>query len=317
MFALSRLWTAGAIAGFLGGGRIVGDAGRAVRAVAPLEAAEPGALAFCSATEVAAALQQIGAAKTDIVVVARESLALESAADDRTLLMVVNPRRAFIQFSVHAFPADAIADGVSPLASIAPSARLGAAVSIGPFAVVEDGAEIGAGCRIGPHVQIARSVHIGPRAQIQGRSTIGMIGTANERESDGRFVSLPHLASVRIGADCQIGPGTTIARGTLRDTMIEDGCIVGAQVNIGHNCRVGRHCFIGTGAILTGSSSLAEQCWLGPGTMIANRVRVGRGTTIAIGSVVVRDCGEDLYLAGNPARALPHTTRFNQQGDKH
>ena len=316
MFALPTAWTASKVADFVGGCTVAGRTDIAVEGIAPIADAGPGCLSFCSATEMASARTQVAKASPNSIILVASSLDWSGLSADRTLIIHPRPRYAFIKFASGTFSAaDRIASGVSPLASVSGKAHIGKDVAIGPFTVIEDDARIGDGCQIGPQALIARGTHLGTGVMVQGRSTLGMVGTSNERDVDGSFIALPHLAGVRVGANCRIGASTTIARGTLRDTVIGEGSIIGSQVNIGHNCDIGRHCFIAAGAIMTGSSSLGDQSWLGPGAMLANRVCIGRDTIVAMGSVVVRDCGDGLYMAGNPARAVPHATRFNATGE--
>jgi len=293
---------------------IFGNRDAMVQAVAPITTAQEGCLTFCSAVDAGVASEMVKATPPGVVVAVRPGLDLGDLATDRTLLATSEPRRWFIAAVRYLYPFEHDNfSGISPLAHVSASARVGDNVTIAPFAFVDDEVEIGNGCHIGSGVRIMAGTRLGERVSVQANSVIGMIGLAGERADRDNFIMQPHLAGVVVGDDCRIGPCTTIARGTLQDTLIGRGCIIGSQVNIAHNCTVGNDVLISVGVILTGSAIVEDCCWLAPGVTVANKVRLARWTTVGLGSVVVRDTATEDFVAGNPARLMPHRSRFNKR----
>lgn len=259
-------------------------------------------------------MAMVKATPPGVIVAVRPGLGLDDLATDRTLLVTAEPRRWFISAVRYLYPFKCSEfSGISPLAYVSSSARVGDKATISPFAFVDDEAEIGDGCYLGPGVRIMAGTRLGARVSVQANSVIGMIGLACERSDQDSFTMLPHLAGVVVGDDCRIGPCTTIARGTLQDTLIGRGCIIGSQVNIAHNCTVGNDVLISVGVILTGSATVEDCCWLAPGVTVANKIRLAPWTTVGLGSVVVRDTAAEDFVAGNPARLMPHRGQFNRR----
>lgn len=310
MFPLAAPVTIDTLLDLGGTGTVAGSRDIQITAISTIDASSAGCLCFCSATDRDQARAMVAAAAPGSVVVAGLDLGLEHAAPHLMLVLTPEPRRWFIRAVRALVPLkDTCTEGVHPMAWVSHLARIGSDVTIGPFASVEDGAEIGAGSVIGPGARIMAGVHIGARVSVQANAVIGMTGLACERDEGGHFIMLPHLAAVVIGDDTRIGPCTTVARGSLRDTLIGQGCIIGSQVNIGHNCTIGDDCFLSAGAVLAGSCDLGAGCWIAPGVTILNKVRLGPRTTVAIGAVVHRPSNEGDFLAGNPARVVPRPQR--------
>jgi UDP-3-O-[3-hydroxymyristoyl] glucosamine N-acyltransferase len=192
--------------------------------------------------------------------------------------------------------------GVHPLAVVHPSARLGARVLVGAGSVVGEGAEIGDGAVLHPRVSVgARSkvgkdsvlfpgvvlyqdVSLGERVRVHANSVIGAdgFGYVQEKTSRGvKHVKIHHLGGVRIGNDVEIGASTTIDRGTLGDTIIENGCIIDNQVQIGHNCHLEEGVIICGCVGMAGSAHVEKFALIAGFTAVANKVRIGAGAQVA------------------------------------
>jgi len=164
--------------------------------------------------------------------------------------------------------------GISPLASIASSATLGANVAIGPFTTIADdvvlgdgvvvfqnvsieaGTTIGDGTIIYPQVSIYDRSIIGKRCIIHSGVVIGADGYGFATEG-GRHHKIPQIGIVRIGDDVEIGAGSTIDRAALGETIVGDGTKIDDQVMIAHNVKVGRHCLLVAQVGIAGSTELA------------------------------------------------------------
>ena len=143
-------------------------------------------------------------------------------------------------------------DGIAPSAIIDPSARLEDDVIVDPLAVIGPEVEIGAAPSSAPErssVPGSRSAAIAMSAPI-ARSSAALIGNnvliypgCSIGQDGYGFVffgpeghlKVPQTGRVVIQNDVEVGAGTTIDRGSLRDTVIGEGTKIDNQVQIGHN----------------------------------------------------------------------------------
>ena len=217
-------------------------------------------------------------------------------------------------------------EGVSPRASVSPTARLGTDVAIGEFAVVSEEAEIGdgaviypnvyvgSGCRIGPrtvlhaNVSVHHGVRIGADCVIHYNAAIGAEGFGFIQR-DGRNVKLAQIGTVIIGDRVEIGALTTVDRAMLDATVIEDGVKIDNHCHVAHNCRVGAE------SIMAGSAKLAGSVRLGRGVIVAvdvgirDHVTVGDGAVLGARSGVWKDVEPGAVLLGSPARPIREARR--------
>lgn len=103
-----------------------------------------------------------------------------------------------------------------------------------------------------------------------------------------------------LGEGCQILPGVIIQPGAAigRDTIINTRAV------IEHDCRIGAHSHIAPGAVLCGNVQVGSRAHVGAAAVIRQGLRVGDDAMVGIGAAVVKDVGDGLTVAGNPARAL-------------
>ncbi len=226
--------------------------------------------------------------------------------------------------------------GIHPSAIIHPKARLGKGVSIGPHVVVREAADIGEGvvlqagvsvgarAKIGagsvlfPNVVVYQDCKIGERVRIHANTVIGAdgFGYAQEKiETDQgpsvRHVKIHHMGAVQIGNDVEIGASTTIDRGTLGDTVIENGCILDNQVQIGHNCHLEE------GVIICGCTGLAGSVHVGKFAVlagfvgVANKMKIGAGARVAAYSAIQGHVPAGVTWGGIPG--MPHRSWLRTQ----
>lgn len=208
--------------------------------------------------------------------------------------------------------------GVSPAAMVHPSAQLGSNVTIDPFAVVGPSARIGAGsvicahavigpgvqvgedCAIGPHCAVTHAC-LGDRVIVHAGCGIGQDGYGYVRTAE-RHTKIPQVGRVVIHSDVEIGSGTRIDRGGIRDTIIGEGTKIDNLCQIGHNCVVGRNCIIVAQCGLSGSVTLEDGVVLGPRTGIIPHITVGKDAITASRSTVYEDIPAGQYWGGFPAK---------------
>ncbi|MGA9335716.1 MAG: UDP-3-O-(3-hydroxymyristoyl)glucosamine N-acyltransferase, partial [Rudaea sp.] len=212
--------------------------------------------------------------------------------------------------------------GIHPSAVIAPGATIAAGASIGPHCVIEDAANVDTGAVIGAHcivgercrvgaqsnliarVTLVRDVVLGKRVRVHPGAVIGAdgFGIAFDRQAgDGGWVKVPQLGGVRIGDDCEIGANTTIDRGALDDTVIEEDVRMDNQIQIAHNVRIGAHTAMAGCAAVAGSASIGRYCLIGGGAGILGHLTVADRVTITARTLVTHS----IHAAGEYSSGVP------------
>ena len=194
--------------------------------------------------------------------------------------------------------------GVGPYVTIGANAVIGERVAIGAGSVVGDGCHVGNDTRLHPNVTLYADCRIGERGIVHSGAVIGADGFGMAEE-DGRWLKIPQIGRVVIGNDVEIGANTTIDRGALDDTVIEDDVKLDNQIQIAHNCRIGAHTAIAGCAGIAGSTHLGRNCRIGGAAMISGHLHIADGTTIS-GATQVFDSihAPGVYTSTFPA--LPH-----------
>ena len=208
--------------------------------------------------------------------------------------------------------------GIHPAASIAPGSTLHPSAAVGAGCVVEEGAAIGSqvvlgpGCYIGrgatigdgsrltANVTVCHGSVIGKRVQIQPGVVIGGdgFGLANDQ---GVWIKIPQLGRVVIGDDVEIGANTTIDRGALDDTVIEDGVKLDNQIQVAHNVRIGAHTVIAACTGISGSTRIGRRCVIGGGVGIVGHLEIADDVQITGMSFVHKSLPEaGVYSSGTP-----------------
>jgi UDP-3-O-[3-hydroxymyristoyl] glucosamine N-acyltransferase len=299
----------------LAGAVLEGDGGVRIFTVATLESAQAGAIAFLANPKYRA---QLATTQASAVILAPGVPA--PAALPR--LVTRNPYATYAKVAAVLHPATAALPGIHPSAVVDPRAHVAATASIGPLAVIGRDAVIGERVRIGPGCVIGESAAIGEdgwlyanvtvyprcvigaRAMIHGGAVIGADGFGMAEEA-GRWLKIPQLGRVVIGADVEIGANTTIDRGAIDDTLIEDDVKLDNQVQIGHNCRIGAHTAIAGCVGIAGSARIGRNCKIGGAAMIAGHLDIADGTIISAATQIYNSITEPgIYTSTFPA--LPH-----------
>ncbi|MDN3609254.1 UDP-3-O-(3-hydroxymyristoyl)glucosamine N-acyltransferase [Vibrio ostreicida] len=293
------------------GGELWGDASAVISKVAPMDKAQLGDVTFLSDSKYAKYLSDCQA--TVVMVKAEhKDLCCNNA------LVVSDPYVAFARVVQAMDTTPKPAEEIAPNAVIADDAVIGKNVAIGANAVIEscvklaDNVAVGPGCFIGKNVQIGENtklwsnvsvyhdVTIGSSCLIQANTVIGSdgFGYANEK---GEWIKIPQLGSVRIGNRVEIGACTTIDRGALDDTIIEDNVIIDNQIQIAHNVHIGYGTAMAGGTIVAGSTKIGKYCVLGGGCVVNGHIEITDGVTITGMGMVMRGIDEKgIYSSGVP-----------------
>ena len=246
------------------------------------------------------------------------------APEGVTVLRIRKPYDAFVAVARKLYgealrPTSVFATvGVSPGAMVHPSAELGSNVTVDPFAVIGPSARIGSGTLVGAHTVIGPGVEIGndcaignncsvthtnvgDRVIIHPGCGIGQDGFGYVMGAAGH-TKIPQIGRVVIHSDVEIGSGTRIDRGGIRDTVIGEGTKIDNLCQIGHNCIIGRHCIIVAQCGLSGSVTLEDFVILGPRTGIVPHITIGRGAITASRSTIYENVPAGQSWGGFPAK---------------
>jgi UDP-3-O-[3-hydroxymyristoyl] glucosamine N-acyltransferase len=250
-----------------------GDPAATVDSVAALSQAGPRSVAFLANPKYVA---QLSGTRAGAVI-----LDAKSAADSPVpVLIVANPHATYARVATLLHPDPPLEPGAHPSAVIAPTAVIAESAQVGAHAFIGEGVRIGARCFIGPGVIIERNAVIGDDSRFMARVFVGHdvvfgrrcvvqpgaviggdgFGYAPEK---GAWIKVPQIGAVNIGDDVEIGANTTIDRGALDDTVIEEGVKLDNLIMIAHNCRIGAHSALAACAAIAGSSTLGKRCILG------------------------------------------------------
>jgi UDP-3-O-[3-hydroxymyristoyl] glucosamine N-acyltransferase len=282
----------------------LGDVEAQIESVAAFDDATPGSIVFLKEKKSRAAT--VIAESQATVVVSSEPASKNSPG---CVLHVPEPARWFVKALRILCPENVKAE-IHPSAIISPLAQLDSGVSIGPNAVIEDHVAIGQGTRIGAGTVVARGVRLGSECRVGANSVIGDQGLAMAIEDDGALLAFPHFGTVIVGDRVEIGSNCCIVRGILKNTEIGDGVKMANHVNIGHNCRIGDNCWLSGHAMVCGSAVLESGVMLAARSVIYNRITIGAGARVGLGSVVVKPVAANTTVFGVPAAVMPFMRKF-------
>jgi len=305
--------TLGELAGQIRGDLQQGDPDCLICAVATLQNAQSGDISFLANPGYKKYLLATRAS----AVILRQA----DAADCPTAVIVSsNPYASYARAAALIVPAARTRQGVHPTAVLEADCAVDEKAWIGPNCIVEKGAVvhagvqlaggcfvgagsvIGADSRLSANVVICHDVSIGARVNIAPGAVIGSdgFGLANE---DGRWLNVPQLGSVRIGDDVEIGSNTTIDRGALDDTVLEEGVRLDNQIQVAHNVHIGAHTAIAGCVGISGSAKIGRHCMIGGGSGIVGHLEIADRVVITGMTMVTKSItSAGVYSSGVPAQ---------------
>ncbi|CAK0767077.1 UDP-3-O-(3-hydroxymyristoyl)glucosamine N-acyltransferase [Gammaproteobacteria bacterium] len=294
------------------GAAFQGDATIPIDRVATLTKAGPGEVSFLSNPRYRRYLADTRAAA---VILGPEDLAQCPVP----ALVSKNPYLSFAKAVAALNPAPPLCRGVHPTAVVDPEAEVDESAWVGPSSVVEAGAKIAAGVMIGPgcvvgaesqigpesrlvaNVTVCHGVHIGARVVLHPGAVIGSDGFGLARDGE-RWFKIPQVGGVIIGDDVEIGANTTVDRGALEDTVIEEDVRIDNQVQVAHNCYIGAHTAIAGCVGIAGSAKIGRRCTIAGAVGIAGHLEICDDVHITAMSMVVQPISEPgIYSSNLPA----------------
>jgi UDP-3-O-[3-hydroxymyristoyl] glucosamine N-acyltransferase len=221
--------------------------------------------------------------------------------DGYNIIECNNPKETFFEILSHFFliPKEPKIE----IDSIVETLQVGTGVSIGHHCCIGKDVIIGNNVIIKHNVVVECPAIIGDGAIIHSGVVIGTDGYGYFQKSDGINYKVPHFGGVKIGKNVEIGANTCIDRGTMGDTIIGDNVKIDNLCHIAHNVLIEDNVMLVAMSMLAGSCSVGENTYIAPGTLV-NRNRIGKDAFVSIGSVVINDIQDSMFVAGVPARAI-------------
>jgi UDP-3-O-[3-hydroxymyristoyl] glucosamine N-acyltransferase len=286
------------------GGTLTGDGALEVAGIAPLTEAGAAHLTFLSNPKFRS---QAAATNAAALILAPADDAQIGAEYAGARIVTANPYAYFARVAqlFEQRNAPPVVPGIHPSAVVDATALVHASAVIGPLVVIEADASVGAECRIDagcyigrgasvgagshfhPRVSFLANCHIGKNGILQSGAVIGGDGFGFANEA-GAWIKIPQTGGVRIGDDVEIGANTTVDRGALADTIIEDGVKLDNQIQIGHNCRIGAHTAMAGCVGVAGSAIIGKYCTFGGAAMVLGHLTIADRVHISSGSMVSR-----------------------------
>ncbi len=299
------------------GGRLLGDGAVSISRITTLDKAQAGEISFLTNSKYRSQLASTHAS----ALILGEG---DAGASDLPRIISDNPYAYFAKVSALLNPLPPVVSGIHATAVIGEGARIASSASIaataviGRNAVIGEDAVIGAGCCIGENVVIGCRVKLYPRVVIYHDCVIGddliahsgaVIGSDGFgiAMDAGNWIKIPQVGRVVIGNAVEIGANTTIDRGALDDTVIEDGVKLDNQIQIAHNVRIGAHTAVAGCAGIAGSAVIGRYCRIGGGARILGHLQLADYVEVAADTLV----GKSIREAGLYAAIFP----FSKQED--
>lgn len=175
-------------------------------------------------------------------------------------------------------------------------------------AILEKGVYIDEGTIISAGVIIKKGTIIGKNCIIRENTTIGCNGIAIYKTITNELLKFPHLAGVNIGDNVEIGANAVIVKGTLKNTSIGRGTVIGNLSNIGHGVVIHSNVWISVGSMVGGNCTIEENVTVGLGVRIRDNLTISKNVSIGMGSVVTKNIPKDISIFGNPAKKMKKLT---------
>ena len=295
------------------GATVVGDADVAIGRISAIDEAGPDTLTFATDERYFAAAQTSRAAAVLV------DAAIAHAESNKPLLVVENARHALAQLLAGLRPSRPRGPFVHPTAAIDPDAivagdayvaahayvgrgaRVGSGSVIGAGAYVGDDASVGEAAWLHPHASVMQGCRIGNRVVLHAGCVIGSEGFG-WAFIEGRLERIPQVGNVVIDDDVEIGANTCVDRAQTGSTLIGAGTKIDNLVQIGHNCRIGKHCALAALTGLAGSTVVGDYVKIAGQVGTRGHMTIGSRSTVAGQSGVWGDVAEDVTVSGNPAR---------------
>ena len=306
-------FTAQMIAGLIGG-TVVGDPEAKVNNFAKIEEGKPGCISFLYNDKYE---HYIYTTESSVVLVNQN---FEPKQDIKaTLIKVPDAREAVTKLLQLYESMKPKREGISELAFIDPTAKIGEKCYIGPFVAIAEGVEIGDGCVLHPHVTVGRNAKVGSNTEIYSNAVIyhdcrvgnrcilhagcviGADGFGFQPTETG-YEKIPQIGIAIIEDDVEIGANTCIDRAVMGATIVHSGVKLDNLVQIAHNDEIGSHTVMSAQVGIAGSTKVGEWCMFGGQVGIAGHANIANRVMVGAQAGIPNDVkNEGAALQGSPA----------------
>ena len=306
-------FTAQMIAGLIGG-TIVGNPEAKVNNFAKIEEGKPGCISFLYNDKYE---HYIYTTESSVVLVNQN---FEPKQDIKaTLIKVADAREAVTKLLQLYESMKPKREGISELAFIDPTAKIGEKCYIGPFVAIAEGVEIGDGCVLHPHVTVGRNAKVGSNTEIYSNAVIyhdcrvgnrcilhagcviGADGFGFQPTETG-YEKIPQIGIAIIEDDVEIGANTCIDRAVMGATIVHSGVKLDNLVQIAHNDEIGSHTVMSAQVGIAGSTKIGEWCMFGGQVGIAGHANIANRVMVGAQAGIPNDVKkEGVALQGTPA----------------
>jgi UDP-3-O-[3-hydroxymyristoyl] glucosamine N-acyltransferase len=280
--------------------RFVGPEDQEVTHAAPIKAAGPDALTFCSRSGQEGRSLTL-ASTAGVTLCSADMLPASPRTMSGTLVVVESPRLSFLRL-VNKFFSPTTPAGIHATAIVDPHAQVDPSAYIGPGAYVGPNCRVGEGSVVHGRVYVYPHTSLGKNVIVHAGAILGADGFGFERNESGRLEKFPHVGGVVIEDDVEIGANTCIDRGTLGNTIIRRGAKIDNLVHIAHNVVVGCDAVVIAHAMVGGSTVIGDRGWVAPCACLRDGLTIGSDSTIGLAALVVKDVQEGCVVMGAPAR---------------
>lgn len=292
-------------------GIVVGDEELMICGAAALRDASPGEITLIDGNDrnskqvdcrAAAAIVPTGFESDRLPTIQVDDIHLALAA----LIVHFHPRRKTSRIGISpaavvSFTAKLAHDvDVHPLATIGDDVTIGAGSTIHPGVRIMAGSRIGRDVTIFPNAVLYEDTVVGPRSVIHAGAVLGAYGFGYAFV-DNRHELSAQLGNVELGADVEIGAGTTVDRGTYGPTLIGEGTKIDDLVMVAHNCRIGRHNMLCSQVGVAGSTTTGDYVTMAGQVGVRDHVHIGTGAVLGAMAGVTNDVADGQRMIGIPA----------------
>lgn len=224
-------------------------------------------------------------------------------SENVNIIFVKNPRESF-RVLLDTYFTTSTKYGIASTAIISPDVKLSNTVYIGENVVIEDGCLIGNKVMIGHNTVISQGTIIGSDVRIGANCTIGGTGFGYEKDSEGKYILIPHIGNVVIDDQVHNGNNTCIDRAVMGSTLLQANVKVDNLVHIAHGVNIGENSLIIANSMIAGSTIIGRNVWVAPSVSVLNNIKIGDNALLGMGAIVLKKVNESEIVIGNPGKVL-------------
>lgn len=239
----------------------------------------------------------------DVLIITNDESLIKRKFNNINIILCENPRDCFFSILGRFFPKNKNEHIVAHTAVVR-SNKIHPSVSVGNNSFIDSEVIIEEGTVISSNVTIEGNVFIGKNNIIQSGVVIGSDGFGYYKNFKNENEKIEHYGRVVIGNHVEIGANTCIDKGTFNDTIIKDNVKLGNLCQISHNVVIERNVLIASHTSVLGSTKIEKDVYIAPNTTIRNKIILGEGCFIGLGSVVVKNVEKNNVMIGVPAKKM-------------